>query len=172
MVPPTSPTPPHTHTHSTHTHHPTPKILYYMVQLCLPSQSDAAQNSYQVCLTVSSALCRVANLSYVPNFIMSSSALRNFNYIALNWHKSWSAILLLLINSPGQVKFSICNSNWPQCKRRQRARGRWWEGVYPVSPPVLLEREGGSTKHAFHANYSAFPWTNKPPIYLNELAEM
>ncbi len=55
---------------------------------------------------------------------MSSSVLRNFNYIALNRRKSWSAILFLLINSPGQVKFSICNSNWPQCKKRQRARGR------------------------------------------------
>ena len=53
---------------------------------------------------------------------MSSSALRNFNYIALNWCKSLSAILFPLINSPGQVKFSICNSNWPQCKRRQRER--------------------------------------------------
>lgn len=67
--------------------------------------------------------CHVAKLSYVPSFIMSSSALRNFNYIALNRCNRRSVILFLLLNSPGQVKFSICNSNWPQCKRRQREGG-------------------------------------------------
>lgn len=115
----------HIHIHTgTRTHtHATPS------QIIQPLQSDAVQDSYQVCLTVSSALCHVAKLSYVPNFIMSSSALRNFNYVALNWCKSRSAILFPLINSPGQVKFSICNSNWPQCKRRQKSEREGGEKV-------------------------------------------
>lgn len=122
--------------------------------------------------------CHVANLSYVPNFIMSSSALRNFNCVALNRRKSWSAILLPLINSPGQVKFSICNSNWPQCKRRQGVRGRAARRCLSS----ISTRERGRVQsmrfmlitmpfHGEQIGSFCMHLSNKPPIYLNELAE-
>lgn len=78
---------PHAHTPKKQQHLPPtlPPSNYSAPQCCsvCPPQSDAAQNSYWVCLAVSSALCRVAKLSWVPNFIMSSSARRHFFYFFL-----------------------------------------------------------------------------------------
>lgn len=159
--------------------YPPPILFRSIVELCL--RSVMAPNSYQVCLTVSSALCRVAKLSYVASFIMSSSAHRNFNYIFI--------FCSFFFFTPAR-KFRRSGGIFPSVtvigqhvKVEAESGRKCGEKVpYPISVAVMLEEEGGrSTKHAFHGNYNGFPhWTNRficmhlsnqPPIYLNQLSE-
>lgn len=146
MVPPTSPPPnpsPNAHTHNLHVN-PKHSALWCSSVL----QNDAALNSYQVCLSVSSALCHVAKLSYVLSFIMSSSALKKTltAFLCIGARAEMS-FLPLLINSPGPQKFSICNSNRAERKGRQRAKGRAVGRCLPsISTSYVGEREAGGVQ--------------------------